>query len=271
MGTLGGLRNAAWLVGIAVAFVARAALADQRPLPFTFGYSTFAEGTRAAELLMDLVPLRVATDQKPAVGDRYQLHAGLGFALTDHLELSGHLMLRQEIGGSATIDGLLERIKLRFGEPGDLAVDAGIVAEVGELYDSMLSAERLVLELPAGPVRLVANLGTEQLYYRGIKVAWLYVPTLGAVVSPADHVLLGIEGWARGYFTGSEADAARYGPVTDENRRPHVYAGPAFALAWPAFCWSVGAYVKADEPTRAVQVGDRFGRFWIRTVVTVSL
>jgi hypothetical protein len=262
---------AAAMIGATALFGARNAAADQRPLPYTFGYATLEQDRRAAELSMDLVPLKVATDQNPPVGDRYQVQAGLGFAPTDRLELSGHLMLRQELGASATIDGLLERMKLRFAEPGDLAADIALVAEVGELYDSMLTGERLVLERPAGPVRLVLNLATEQRYYRGIRVAWTYAPTVGALVSPAEHVSLGIEGWARGYFTQSHADAARYESDTAENRRPHVYAGPALALQWPAFCWSVGAYVKADEPGRSVHVGDRFGRFWIRTVITASL
>jgi hypothetical protein len=262
--------SCAWAAGVVAFLSAGVTSADQRPLPFTFGYSTFAEGTRAVELAMDMVPLRVATDQNPPIGDRYQVHAGFGFAPTDHVELSGHLMLRQEIGGPATIDGLLERVKIRFDERDDLIPNIGVVAEVGELFDSILTAQRLVLEMPAGPVRLAANLGTEQLFYRGIKAAWIYVPTIGATVSPADHVSLGLEAWMRGYFAGSETDAARYGSATDENRRTHVYVGPALALAWTVFCWSVGAYVKADEPTRSVEVGDRFGRLWIRTVMTTS-
>jgi hypothetical protein len=136
----------------------------------------------------------------------------------------------------------------------------------------MRGAQRLVLERDIGPVRLAANLATEERFYRGIDVSWLYLPSAGVLWSPAAHATLGLETWARGYFAGSRADAARYDVVDwPFNRRPHVFVGPTFALDWPGFFWSVGAYVRIDEPARAAEVGDRFGRFWIRTVIGLAL
>jgi hypothetical protein len=261
-----------------VSAAASAALAEPGPLPSTYAYGTNASGERSAEVTLDLLPVRVAALDSPAIGDRYLLETALGYGISDGVQLDGALSWQQSAAAespSVSLQGLRERIHLRLSSPDQLAVDTGLVLGVSELFDRVETSQVLVVERRLGACVVTANLRTDERVRRGIDVDWLYWPSVGAACRPGDHVSVGLEFWARGYIRGSEltTTAESTDPaVLAFNSRPHGHVGPTLRLAWPgAFSWSVAGYVRLDELGRTARVGDHEGRFWVRTAFSIAL
>jgi hypothetical protein len=87
-------------------------------------------------------------------------------------------------------------------------------------------------------------------------------PTAGATVELSPRFHLGLESWMRAEYEDDDDEGPRV-----FNRGPHVFVGPAFMMNLGPIWWATGVYLRATDLDRSVQVGDNFGRVWIRSVV----
>src|SRR5262245_15820323 len=121
---------------------AGAAQANPRPLPMTYTTDTLAPGAAELELFSDLVPLRAisptTTEPTTYLASSFQLELEIG--LVDRLELGLYATLAPSLGdqlASTTLvpgagNGLKQRLRYTFAEPGAWPVDTGAYLELVE-------------------------------------------------------------------------------------------------------------------------------------------
>jgi hypothetical protein len=268
------LRTAAAFTTFAVALLAPVAvLANPRPLPFSYPYETLPAQGLEVEQVVDLTPIRVLD----ASGDerwtpRSTLVTEIEYGLTNRLELGIYIQLADSpaSGNEAPLrfDGLKQRLRYRFADPGAWPVEVAIYGEVAELRDEVELEGKIILQRRLGPVRLISNLWIErEFYYQGLR-EWVFHPTLGAAYELSPAVNLGLEGWLLkeiGAADGSNDPVAKY------NVGPLAFVGPTVFAQGGRGWIAVGAYVRATDPGRAARVGDQFGRYWVRMMLGIDL
>jgi hypothetical protein len=75
----------------------------------------------------------------------------------------------------------------------------------------------------------------------------------------------GIESWMR-------AESPDPAPASRTfNLGPMVSAGPTMMLHFGKVWWSIGAYVRATDFDRSMQLGEAFGNVWSRSVIGLEL
>lgn len=266
-------RYLAW-VTLGVACVALTAAPDAHatphPLPYSYAYATLPSGGLELEQYADVTPVPAVVDASSGrVGlyPRAVLTTELEYGLTDHLEAGLYYQATTDtsvLTGSVPLrfDGLKQRLRYRFAEPGELPVDMSVYGEVSEGSDDLELEGKLNFEKRLGSLQLLVNLwGERELYYQE-QDEWVINPTAGGSfeLSPAVH--LGVEYWLHAEYGG--ADAGSFNPA------PHSYLGPALMLdgnkGWVAFA----PYLRLDHWNRAARFGDEFGRIWWRFVLGLS-
>jgi hypothetical protein len=249
------------------------ASANPRPLPFSYPTESLPAQGLEVEQVIDLTPIRVLD----ATGDerwtpRATLITEFEYGITSRLELGIYIQLvdRPASGNDAPLhfDGLKQRLRYRFADPGAWPVDVAIYGEVAELRDELELEGKILLQRRIGPVRLISNLWIErEFYYQGLR-EWVFHPTLGAAWELSPSVSVGVESWMLkeiGVETGAD-------PVAKYNVGPLVFAGPTLFAQGGGRGWiAVGAYVRATDAGRAARVGDQFGRYWVRMMLGIDL
>jgi hypothetical protein len=268
------IRKLVIAAGCAATLVAsRSASANPRPLPFTYPYETLPEKKGEIEQYVDLSPVRIvdpgdATGTSRIWDQQYRLQTEFELGITNRLELGFYLVLASDAGGSLAVDGIKQRLRYRFAEEGEWPVDVAVYGEISEFHDELELEQKLILAKRFGRARLMANLWFEQSleHYKG-ELENSFRPTLGFTteIIPAIHV--GAEYWGVMPFENSAAA----GTVARFNGSFHHYVGPAVMLQSGPLWWSTGAYLRLDDMSRATDVGDNFGRVWVRTVIGLSL
>jgi hypothetical protein len=256
-------------------FGATDARANPRPLPFTYQSETLPQGAVEVEQFVDFVPQRAqlisSATGEPVWFLATQFQTEFEIGLTDRLELGLYVMYVPRPGEDYTRvatmpfgNGAKQRLRYRFADPGAWPVDVAVYGEVAENEREIELEAKLILQRRFGPVRVITNLWAEHEFYFNGRREWVLNPTLGATaeLSPRYHV--GLESWMR-----SEHPVDAVGP-RPYALGPHVYLGPTFLGAWGRLWWSTGAYARVSDPTRAVQLGDTFGHFWVRTIIGVG-
>ena len=271
-----GARRPTWLVKLATSSMAAAALAyapearaNPRPLPFTYQSESLAQGTGEVEQFIDFVPVRVLNrSANPAWYNATQLQTEIEYGITDKLELAIYFMFVPSVGvdpsqSPPTLtmgNGMSQRLRYRFADPGAWPVDVAVYGEVTENEREIELEAKVILQRRFGRLRLITNLWAEREFYFSGEREWVLNPTAGATVELTPRFHLGLEGWMRAEYEDDE------GPRVF-NRGPHVFAGPAFMMNLGPIWWATGVYLRATDLDRSVQVGDNFGRVWIRSVV----
>jgi hypothetical protein len=259
------------LLGFVLGFVGRAR-ANPRPLPFTYQSETLPEGAVEVEQFMDLVPVRAlsATSASPDpvwfLASELQTEFEVG--LTNRLELGLYVSFVPRAGEDyAQVpvmpfgNGLKQRLRYRLADPQAWPVDVALYGEVSENEREVELEAKVILQRRAGPVRFITNLWAEHELYLDGHREWVLNPTLGATAELSPRYSVGAEGWMRVEYP-TDAPATRA-----FNLGPHVYAGPAFLASFGRLWWSAGTYVRLTELDRATQLGDTYGRFWVRTII----
>jgi hypothetical protein len=166
-------------------------------------------------------------------------------------------------------DGVKQRLRYRFADAGVWPVNVAIYGEVAELANEIELEAKIILDRRIGRWHLMANLWGEREFYYSGRREWVANPTGGVAfeVAPAFHV--GVEYWMHGEFGATPAP----GEVATRgfNENFHHYLGPAFLLQGSRLWVSVAPYLRLDAWDRDGQVGDRFGRFWFRTIIGLEL
>jgi hypothetical protein len=249
------------------------AMANPRPLPFTYPYETLPAEEAEIEQYVDLTPVRIPDTTDPSGtatlwDQKYMLQTEFEYGITDRLELGLYLVFVNDAGGPLAFDGLKQRLRLRLAEQGDWPVDVGLYGEVAEFHDEFELEQKLILSRRFDRVRLMANLWFEESLerYQG-ELETRFRPTAGATAEITPNLHLGVEYWGVGKFE-NDAPAAS---VTRFNDGFHHYVGPAVSLQFGKLWWSTAAYFRVDGTKRSSQVGDLYGHAWVRTVIAVAL
>lgn len=265
------------LFAIAALCVPAWAAASPRPLPFTYPYDTLPAGQLEVEQYADLVPVRVARENPDGTldgvyGVRSVLQTELEYGLTNRLEVGWYFQFRQ--GASADtpflqFSGVKQRLRVRFAEAGEWPVDVGVYLELAEFHDELEFEEKILLAKRIGAINVAANLWVEQEYYfQTGEVKYIYNPTAGASFEITPRFMVGIEYWARGRFDSVPDSASATG---DAPTRARHYLGPTFLAQQGKVFFSLGAYARLDGIADSAQVGDPYGKIWIRTLIGIEL
>src|SRR4051794_3570351 len=254
----------------------RTALANPRPLPFTYPYETLPEGEAEIEQYVDATPLRALDEGGARIWEpRYVLQTEYEYGITDRLELGLYLVFQSDPGGPLGFDGTKQRLRLRLADQGEWPVDVAVYGEISEMHDELELEEKLILGKRFDKLRLMANLWFEESFerYSG-EPETVANPTLGATyeISPTFHV--GAEYWLHAKLAKEEY-APSPDPVANDvlafNDAAHHYVGPALSIQFGKLWWSAAAYYRLDHAKRTTEVGDEFGHVWIRSVFGIQL
>ena len=259
------------------------AFATPHLLPFTYGYDTLPEGEAEIEAITDVNMLRVYAD--PA-GDaskgklyepQYLLTTEYEYGISDRVELGLYQTFYStpQNGGDNTLgfDGLKWRVRTRLAEAGEWPVDVSLYFELETMHDELSFEEKINLEKTFGHLRLLANLWVEEPIQRpwdsprmGQKLTFVVNPTAGFSyqITPTFH--LGVEYWARGMLSPSNAD----GDQERHNDAVHHFVGPAVNFNFGKVWLTVATYAQAGA-LAAPQPGDAYGPFWGRAMFGLEL
>ena len=255
-----------------------AALANPRPLPFTYRYATQPEGQAEIEQYADMTPVRaLSVGGEKVVRPLLHYQTEFEYGITDKLELGLYFMFQPtpaDATGSTGVfeggNGLKQRLRYRLAEAGEWPVDIALYGEVAETDREIELEAKIILEKRFGKLRLLTNLWVErEMYYDGER-EWVLHPTAGATFQATPIVHPGFEWWMRAEYP-DEREETPAGSAARFNARAHHYAGPVLLLQFGRVWWVSGAYVRLDQPNRAMQVGDLAGHVWIRSIVGISV
>lgn len=251
-----------------------AARANPRALPFTYPYQTLEKGAIEVEQFVDVTPSLALSSSTgaPANLGLFLFQTEFEYGLTDRLELGLYFQFAPQAGdgfagaGALGSTGAKQRLRYRIGREGELPIDVSVYGELTETDREFEIEAKVNLEKRFGALRLMTNLWTEyELYYDG-KREWVLNPTLGATYQILPELHAGLEGWVRAEFP--EAGVPDPRPF---GLGPHAYVGPAFMFNFGRLWWSVGAYFRVSDAERPVEVGDSFGKVWLRAIAGVEL
>jgi hypothetical protein len=254
-------------------FAPTLARANPRPLPFTYGYETLAEGEAEIEQYADFTPLKAlsATTGAPAWYGATQFQTELEYGITDRLELGLYVTLAPKPGesfvGAASLtegNGIKQRLRLRLAEEGEWPIDVALYGEVVENENEVELEAKVILQKRFGRLRLMTNLWAEREYYFANRRDWVINPTLGITYQVTAAIHPGLEYWMRAEFPDPAPSPRPF------NVGPHHLAGPTMMVNFGKVWWSTGVYVRFDDFGRSLQPGDAFGPIWARTVVGVG-
>ncbi|MFO0613774.1 MAG: hypothetical protein U0414_14375 [Polyangiaceae bacterium] len=268
------------LTRAAAAFVAALcpglALANPKPLPFTYTYPTLPKGTYEIEQFVDLDPVKALSTStgEPTWYVATQLTTEIEIGITDRLELGLYGTFVPQptdaFSNAPTLpngNGAKQRLRYRFAEEEQLPIDVALYGELAENEREFEVEAKVILARKIGQLHLNMNLSTEfEFYYRGDQEIVLN-PSVGLTyqVTPSFHP--GIEYWLHAEVPleeeGEEAEGF--------NLEPQNYVGPALMFNFGPAWWSLGGYFRLNSIGYALTPGDAFGPLWFRTVVGVGL
>ena len=262
-----------------VVVVVTEARASPHPNPMSYPYQTLNEGALELEQYADLVPVRVARENPDGtldgvMGVRSVLQTELEYGITDKIEAGFYFMLRQAASADTPFlrfQGVKQRVRVRLAEEGEWPVDIGLYFEIAELDNEFEFEEKLLLSKRFGDLTLVANLWVEQeWYYQTDDSKYIYNPTAAVSYQIDPKLFVGLEYWGRGRFDKAN-DASDQMNINDAPQKAHHFIGPTFLVQSGKVFLSIGAYLRVDSLGDSLQVGDPFGRVWIRTVLGIDL
>ncbi|MCA9594990.1 MAG: hypothetical protein KC776_16830 [Myxococcales bacterium] len=266
------MKLSVFLVSMALCSVA---VANPRPLPFSYQHEQLAEGEAELEQFVDLNPVRARSDStgEPVWYGQTQFTTELEYGISSRLELGLYaVIVPGAASGFASIprasesNGMKQRLRYQLAPTGVWPLDVGLYGEVAENEREIELEAKIILQRRIGPLRLIANASAEQeIYYDGTRDLVLS-PSAGATVEITPAVQPGIEWWMHAEYPEEDPPDPR--PFT---LGPHHYVGPALLLQFGKVWWTSGVYLRVNETRRTLQPGEGFGALWARSVVGIGL
>lgn len=255
-----------------------AAIASPHALPYSYPYATNGKGETEVEQYVDMTPVPTydSTGASPT-SIRAVLVTEIEYGLTDRLEGGFYLQATTDTGagtGSVPLrfDGVMQRLRYRIADPGVLPVDLSVYGEIAEFSTEIELEAKLNLEKRLGPVQILVNLWAEREFYYAGQQEWVLNPTAGFSVDITPSVHLGLEYWMHAEYGATvNANNAGGGASTAFNPGDHHYLGPALMVQGNRLWLAVAPYLRLDDWGRSAQVGDQYGRFWVRAIVGFEL
>jgi hypothetical protein len=167
--------------------------------------------------------------------------------------------------------GVKQRLRLRLAEDGDWPVNVGLYFEVAEFYNEIELEEKILLARRFGRVNVLANLWVEQeRYFQTSESKFIYNPTVGATFEISQRLIVGAEYWGRGRFDSKRGPSDMTGS-SDAPVAAHHYVGPTVLLQSGEYWLSLGTYLRLDDVNAGFEVGQPYGRVWVRAVLGIGL
>ena len=264
------------LVAALVALAAAPAVANPRALPFTYTTDTLPPKQVEVEQYVDVVALRAlsASTASPAwyLPSAFQTEIEIGLA--NRLELGLYMTFVPDPGEHyaskaqfpGTGNGLKQRLRYIFADPGEWPIDVGVYGELVENEREIELEAKLLLQRRFDRIRVAANLSVEYELYFSKQREVVLDPSLGATyeLSPALH--LGLEGWLRGEYPTNPKPAAR-----GFGLGPQAYLGPTVLANFGKLWWSFGLYTRVTDVSHDLMPGEPYGRIWLRSLIGYDL
>ncbi len=253
---------------------AATALANPRPLPFTYQHEQLAEGATEIEQFVDLTPVRTL-DAGGALRwyglTEYQTEFEHG--LTDRLELGLYVTIVPGVAPGFSTNGIVprpmegsgvkQRLRYQLAPTGEWPIDVGVYGEVSENEREVELEAKVILQRRFGIARIIANLTGEQEFYYNADEEFVLTPSAGVTFEATPSVQPGVEWWMLAEYSEKSSS----GP----NPPAHHYVGPALLAQFGNLWWSTGLYYQMNNPGHTLLEGEAFGHFWVRTVVGIGL
>jgi hypothetical protein len=261
---------------VVLAALASRASANPRALPFTYTTDTLPKGGVEIEQYVDLVLLRAVSSTSTAVEwylpSAFQTEIEIGLA--DRLELGLYMTFVPDPGEQfaskalfpGTGNGLKQRLRYIFADPGTWPLDVGLYGELVENEREIEIEGKLLLQRRFDRVRVAANLSGEyEFYFTGQREIVLN-PSLGVTyeVTPSFH--LGVDSWLRGEYPQHPAPSSRTFGLG-----PQAYVGPAVMFNFGKLWWAVAGYVRVTELSHHLQIGEPYGPLYVRSMIGYDL
>lgn len=262
------------LAALAAASLAGPAAATPRVFPLSYGTQTNAPGEAELEQAIDLTPVPFFEEPGARAWTlRTKLNTELEIGLTDSLEFALYVAFANNPGeavGAVPLyfDALRQRLRWRLTEPGQLPVDLGLYLEASESHDALELEARLLIEKRIGRLHLVSNLWVEVERGWGGGGEVVLRPTLGAAWELKPGVTLGLEAFLH---TELEEASELVGAVDKLNKGLKVFVGPTFAVQFKKVWLNAGVYARVTDVARYAEVGDEFGKLWVRVMAGIEL
>jgi hypothetical protein len=250
--------------------------ANPRALPFTYTSDTLAKGRVEIEQYVDLTLLRAFGSSSTGVEwylpSAFQTEIEIGLA--DRLELGLYMTLVSDPGEQfaskalfpGTGNGLKQRLRYIFADPGALPIDLGVYGELAENEREIELEAKLLVQRRFDRLRIAANLSGELDQYFTGQRELVVNPSLGATFEVNPRLHLGIDSWLRGDYPRNPPPSNRTFGLG-----PQAYVGPAVMTSFGKLWWAVGAYVRVTERSHHLQIGEPFGPFYVRSVIGYDL
>jgi len=254
--------------------IAGVAHANPRALPFTYTTDTLAPGQAELEQGVDLVPLRAVSPSTSKLtyylATAFQTELEIGLA--DRLELALYITLApsispEQLSGTALLpdgNGIKQRIRYIFAEPGEWPIDVGVYGELSENEREVELEGKILLQRRFDRLRVAANLWAEyELYFardtegRHQRDVVLH-PTLGATYEVSPKLHLGVDSWLRGEYPTNPSPMTRTFGLG-----PEFYAGPAVMMSFGKVWWCVAAYARLTDTGHELQAGEPYGKLLV--------
>lgn len=255
---------------LAALVAAPAAQANPRALPFTYTTDTLQPGAFEIEQYADLIPL---VAMEPTGAQQHYLASEffteLEIGLRDRLELGLYFTFvpsaRSQAADLPEKNGLKQRLRYIFADPGAWPVDVGVYGELSESEDEIELEAKVLLQRRFGRVRVASNLTAEYEWDFTGERDLVIDPSLGvtAEITPALHA--GIDSWMRAEYRQDESEPRSFAVG------PEAYVGPAVMASFGKLWWTVGAYARVTDPNHDLQPGEIYGRVWIRSMIGYQL
>jgi hypothetical protein len=251
------------------------ALGNPRALPFTYQHEQSEAGGMEIEQYIDFSPVRArpASSASPLWYGLTQFQTEFEFGLTDRLELGLYVtMVPAASSGIADIPrgaegtGLKQRLRYKLADTGAWPIDVALYGELVENEREVELEGKIILQRRFGLARLIANVTAEDEYYYDGGHDLVLNPSAGLTFELSPSVQPGIEWWMRAEYPQKNAPDPRPFELG-----PHQYLGPALLLQFGKLWWTNGVYVRLTDTSHTLQIGESYGRFWVRSVIGIEL
>lgn len=262
--------------GAVVAASSSVSHANPRALPFTYTTDTLPVGGVEIEQYVDAVPLRAVSTSsaKPEWYLPTAFTTELEIGIAERLELGLYMTFVPDAGeqfASKSLfpgggNGLKQRLRYIFADPGAWPVDVGVYGELTENEREVEVEAKVLLQKRFDRLRIAANLSAEYELYFNEQREWVLNPSAGATYEVTPNFHLGVDSWLRGEYPTNPKPATRTFGLG-----PAAYVGPAVMLNFGKVWWAVGGYVRVTDFSHDLQPGEPFGKVYFRSMVGYDL
>jgi hypothetical protein len=264
------------IIGGGLAASAATGHANPRPLPFTYTTDTLPEGKVEVEQYVDIDALKTMDGLTGAVqtylASAFQTEIEIGLA--DRLELGLYMTFvpdpGEQFSGKAlfpgTGNGLKQRLRYIFADPGAWPIDVGVYGEVVENEREVELEAKVLLQKRFDRLRIAANVSGEYELYFSHQRELVLNPALGATyeITPSFHA--GIDSWLRGEYPRNPVPARRVFGLG-----PAAYVGPAVMFNFGKLWWAAAVTFRVTDVSHDLQPGEPYGPVYVRSMIGYDL